>query len=101
MTGKLVVLTEAAKADVKGIARWYGRQRAGLRAQFRASVRATISSIGAHPEVLRLFHLDARRASIDGFPHGVFFLVEAERVVVFAIKHPSQHPSSWQSRLPA
>lgn len=61
-------------------------------------MRTTIKSIGARPEALQVVHKGARRAAIDGFPHGVFYRVADNEVVVFAVKHPSQHPNTWQSR---
>ena len=94
-----VVLTASAKADVKGIARWYRRQRPGHDRAFRSALGATLRSIGAMPETRQVIHSDARRATIEGFPHGVFYRLTPDQVVVFAVKHPSQHPSSWQSRM--
>lgn len=40
-----------------------------------------------------------RRAVVRRFPYVIFYDVEPERIVVYAVFHCSQDPSKWKARL--
>jgi plasmid stabilization system protein ParE len=42
---------------------------------------------------------DYRRALVRRFPYVIFYVVEAERIVVYAVFHCSQDPAKWKARL--
>ncbi|MEN9663527.1 MAG: hypothetical protein RL324_2476 [Verrucomicrobiota bacterium] len=41
----------------------------------------------------------ARRALLRKFPHRVLYLIEGERIVVFAVMHHRREESNWRDRL--
>jgi plasmid stabilization system protein ParE len=42
--------------------------------------------------------VDLRRALVRRFPYAVFYEVEPERIVVYAVFHCSQDPDKWKAR---
>jgi plasmid stabilization system protein ParE len=41
---------------------------------------------------------EVRRAGFRRFPYGLFFIIDAEEVRVFACFHASRDPRRWQAR---
>lgn len=87
-----VVLTPEARADVVEAASWY-RNR---------SVRAALTRIEAHPtaNIIVEAKSGARRALLRKFPRRVLYLVEGERIVVFAVMSHHRDDPTWRERLP-
>jgi plasmid stabilization system protein ParE len=78
---------------------WYERQSPGLGLEFLRSVEAIIDSIQRHPQMYPAVLPDYRRALVRRFPYGVFYQVEPERIVIYAVFHCSQDPDLWKARL--
>jgi plasmid stabilization system protein ParE len=89
-----------AKADVRLAARRYELQRSGLGREFVAEVDAAVNRLGENPFQYQVLHREARRAIVHRFPYGVFYRVEARRIVVFCVIHLHQDTAVWQSRVP-
>lgn len=77
---------------------WYESRQLGLGDDFLVAVEDAIEDLREHPERYRRVHGDVRRALIRRFPYGVFYLVEAERIVVIAVFHARRDPRVWQDR---
>jgi len=92
-------LTPEAKADLFEARDWYEAQRPGWGAVFNRSVEACFERICRMPQSFRAVHGEVRRAPLRRFPHGVFYWVEDERIVVFAIWHGRRDPKGWRERL--
>jgi plasmid stabilization system protein ParE len=43
-------------------------------------------------------HGETRRATVQGYPYGVFYLAEPGSVVVLAVTHHGRHPRRWRGR---
>ena len=91
-----VVWTPEASADLDEAMLWQESPR-GSRQSLSRRVDATVSAIADNPLQFALRHREIRRARVHGFPYGVFFLVEATRVVI-ACFHARRNPRGWQSR---
>jgi plasmid stabilization system protein ParE len=50
------------------------------------------------PEQLKAVEGEVRRAGFRRFPHGLFFVITAGEVRVFACFHASRDPRRWQER---
>lgn len=87
-----------AEADLEDAARWYEQRRGGLGKEFLDEVLRTLGTIEGNPELYARVHGDIRRAMLNRFPFGVFYLIESEGVVVVAVLHASRDPARWKER---
>ncbi len=93
-----LVVRRKARAEFDEAFDWYGRQRAGLGAQFAEKVQAVFDSISARPELHATVFRDVRKALVRPFPYSVIYRIRAGRVVVLAVFHNKRNPKSWQFR---
>jgi len=68
------------------------RQRAGLGDEFLAAVQSAMGDVVAHPTRYPGIHRDTRRALVRRFPHGIFYRLYGEVVVVVACMHGRRDP---------
>ena len=94
------IITADAEAEITEAADWYHRRRAGLGADFRAAVRATLATVRADPLRFPLVLRSAHAALLQRFPYQITFTVDDDAVVVFACTHQRRDPQSWMDRLP-
>jgi plasmid stabilization system protein ParE len=97
MSVELVIRPEA-EADTLKAFRWYNEQVPGLGQEFLAEVEAAVEHIRANPEASRKVYREFRRVLTRRFPYAVFYSVQAERAVVFAILHTARDPRLWRQR---
>jgi plasmid stabilization system protein ParE len=95
---KEIRLREEAEADLSEAANWYQQQQRGLGYEFLDEVLVLLQSIQDHPLAYPIVHREVRRALTNRFPFGVFYRVEFELIIVFAIMHASRNPGRWQRR---
>ena len=93
-----VVFRPEARDEVDEAFAWYERQRPGLGEEFLAAVREVLDRIQENPEIYAVAYRDVRRGLTGRFPYGVFYRVEAARIVVLAVYHGRRDPRSWQER---
>lgn len=87
-----------ARADIEGAYGWYERQRPELGKNFVRAVDAVLAAVRYHPEIYARVHGEIRRATVPGYPYGVFYLAEPDAVVVLAVTHHKRHPRHWRRR---
>ncbi|MCG8404513.1 MAG: type II toxin-antitoxin system RelE/ParE family toxin [Phycisphaerales bacterium] len=97
MTYKIVFRPEA-ELELAGAYGWYEERRRGLGEDQLDSVESVVESICEKRESYPVVHLGIRRAFLQRFPYGIFYLVEDEHVVVLAVFHASRDPRHWQIR---
>lgn len=97
MTYRLLVRRQA-KSDLRRAARWYELQRPGLGRDFVAQVEAALERVTANPQQYQVLHRDIRRAIPRKFPFGVFYRIDGNNIIVFAIIHLHQDPAAWRER---
>jgi len=88
------------KADIREAMKWYNARREGLGAEFRLCVERAIDNIVRFPEGSPLAHRNLRRAFIQRFPYGIFYIVEETRIVVTGVIHERRSPGVWKRRHP-
>lgn len=91
-------LRPEAEADVSEAAHWYELQRSDLGSEFLDEVLRTLSSISERPELYPVVHGSVRRAMINRFPFGIFYLSDNSEQIVLAVMHGSRDPSRWKDR---
>lgn len=88
----------SAQIEAESAISFYEGRRRGLGAQLRAAIELTIERIGAHPESGREVISGVRRAVVPKFKYRVLYVVEADRLVVIGIYHPSQSDADLTDR---
>jgi len=84
--------------DLHEASAWYEAEVEGLGRDF---VRAVDEAIHAAAQLSMRFpdvHRGVRRVLVKRFPYGVYFRVEQEQLIVFAIMHLHRDPGRWQQR---
>ena len=93
-----LVIRRQAKADLRRSARWYERQLFGLGRDFVAEVDAVVDRIVENPLQYQIIYRDIRRAQTHRFPYGLFYRIDGDTVILFAIVHLHRNQSIWKDR---
>ena len=93
-----LVLRPEAESDIAEAAEWYDQQRAGLSLQFRVALDNTFASIEENPRLHAQAYRNLRRALVRRFPYGVFYVPQAEGLIVVAVLHTVRDPRLWRVR---
>ncbi len=70
----------------------------GLGDAFADEIEAGVQKILAAPLTWRLLEDDVRRYLIHRFPYGIYYTIENDLVVIWAVKHLHRDPDYWQQR---
>lgn len=94
----LVTFRRAARAEFIEAAAWYEAQRPNLGVEFVTEIERCVALAAEQPQLYAVVHKGLRRVTTERFPYGVYFRVDAQRVVVLAVFHGSRDPAIWQRR---
>src|SRR5689334_20408954 len=97
MSNALFVRSEASQ-DIRRAFAWYEQKNQGLGLEFLRSVDACMAGIARNPFAFPIAHQEIRRSVLRKFPYPVFYVPEAERVVVLACLHHRRNPTEWMER---
>jgi plasmid stabilization system protein ParE len=97
VTRTLIVRAEA-EADLAASRLWYEEQHKGLGASFIAEVDATFRRVEANPAAFAFVRSKLRRALVQRFPFGVFYVLTEQHIVVVAVLHAARDPRLWGKR---
>jgi plasmid stabilization system protein ParE len=78
--------------------RYYNRQVPGLGDAFADEIEAGIDFILKNPQLNRLIQDAVRRYLVHRFPYGIYYTIEKDVVVIWAVKHLRREPDYWQKR---
>lgn len=87
-----------ADAEFLAAARYYEAQAENLGLDFIAAVERTYQRLAAFPESGHPFGSRLRRALVPGFPYGLVYRVESERLFIIAVAHLHRRPGYWRIR---
>ncbi len=93
-----VRIREEAEVDLSDAAIWYEQQRAGLGQEFLDRTLSVLESLPDHPTQYPIVYNNVRRALLGRFPFGIFYGVENEFILIYAVMHARRHPRRWQGR---
>jgi toxin ParE1/3/4 len=96
---KVIVLHRVRPAILEA-AQWYEDQRPGLGGEFLAAVDGAVLAIAGSPHRFPIVYHDARRAQLERFPYGVFYVLRHEVIHVFAVSPLAASPRKWQRAKP-
>jgi toxin ParE1/3/4 len=96
-----VSLTPEARADITRAAEWYRERSIQAAEQFLLALAVAFARIESQPTSQVIVDADtgARRALLRKFPHRVLYLIDGERVIIFAIMPHHRHNAAWRDRL--
>ena len=75
---------------------WYENQVTGLGDDFLDEVAQAYRCILEHPAAWREMARGVRRYLLRRFPYGVYYKVEKDLVLIYAITHLHRHPDAWK-----
>jgi toxin ParE1/3/4 len=91
-------LRPLAKDDLRQAFGWYEERRPGLGESFLASVESALLTIQQFPKIHPRVASTVRRASLSGFPFGIFYRADEDTIFVLAILHNARNPEHWKRR---
>ena len=91
MKRELVVRDEVF-ADASEAADWYDQRLDGLGERFLLALHEGIASIQDAPFQYPIHTRSIRRARIERFPYGVYFVANESSVTVLAVMHLMRNP---------
>jgi plasmid stabilization system protein ParE len=89
---------EEALAEYIAAGQYYNRQVPGLGDAFMDEIEAGVGRILSAPLRWRVIEEDVRRVLVRRFPYGIYYSVESDRVVIWAVKHLHRNTDYWQGR---
>ena len=96
---RLVEFHPQAQDELISAARYYEANAANLGVAFIRSVQYTASTLLEFPERGRRFGNRLRRVLVPGFPYGLLYKSEPERIYIVAVAHLSRRPGYWRDRV--
>jgi plasmid stabilization system protein ParE len=98
MSRELIIRPDA-EADLTEAFEWYEARVPGLGLEFIRTVDSLFNSITRNPQAYPVVYKSIRRALTRKFPYEVFFMVDADSVVILAVFHAKRNPQRWQERI--
>lgn len=98
-------VSEAARDEINGIARWYDTQPSRYGSEFLDEVQAALLAIERNPWLCSLAedgrpgHED-REYYIQRFKQRVIFMIIGDDVFLLTVVHASRREGSWHRNLP-
>lgn len=83
---------------MQGARRWYDEQQPELGAEFLHSVEASFARIERAPELYSAVDEETRRAPVRRFPFVIYYEIEPDAIVIYAVWHYRRDPQGWRQR---
>ena len=88
-----------AQAELISAARFFEGQTVNLGLKFIRTIQRASQGIPAFPNRGRRFGGHLRRLLVPGFPYGLLYRVEPDRIFILAVMHLHRRPGYWRSRV--
>ncbi len=98
MTYQIIVRPEAAR-EIQDAFDWYEEKSEGLGLEFLRAADACLASVKRSPLASPIVHEQIRRALLRKFPYALFYLAQADSLIVLACFHVKRHPVDWMRRI--
>jgi toxin ParE1/3/4 len=89
---------DEALAEYVAAGQYYNQQVPGLGDAFADEIEAGVRKILFGPEVWRVVEGDVRRFLVERFPYGIYYTIENDMIIIWAVKHLHRDPDYWQER---
>jgi plasmid stabilization system protein ParE len=94
-----IIIKPSAQLDIDDAFIWYETALDNLGFEFLLSLDASIQSISRNPLVAGYAYLQVRSINLSRFPYSLYYITEADRVVVLAVLHHSRNPDKLRKRV--
>lgn len=91
-----IIFRSSAQCDLADAYRWYEEQQPGLGANFIDELDKVEHLISDNPELFAKVRGEVRRAILNKFPYGVFYVVHPDFISVIAVLHHARNPEAWR-----
>lgn len=88
-----------ALEEYLGAVSYYSGMSPRLAESFIKAVESGIESVLRFPEAWQIVEEDVRRHLINRFPFGIYYCIEGDRILIYAVMHMSRQPNYWKSRI--
>ena len=78
------------RADLSEAINWYEDQRPGLGMEFAADFLAHYRRLARDAQLYAVRFADVRRANLDRFPYGLFYVIRPPEIWLLAVLHASR-----------
>ncbi len=95
MSARLII-RKAAEAQITEAYNWYEKKRTSLGNDFLRAIDESLVTIELNPQAFQLKYKNIRAIYTKRFPYGVFYLIDKQKIIVFAVFHLSQNPRRWK-----
>jgi plasmid stabilization system protein ParE len=92
-------ITEDAHNDIQNVSEWYEEQQKGLGKRFMISVKDCINLIVKNPFAFAEFFSQIRKANTKKFPYSLYYIIEENVAIIFAVIHLSRNDKVWKERI--
>lgn len=93
-----VIWSDEAKAEFYEAERWYAEISVHLSEEFVQAVEKSVQLIAESPLRFPIVYRERRRSGVRRFPYGLFYQIEADRILLIACFHGKRNPRRWQRR---
>jgi len=95
---RIVEFHPEAEAELVSAARYYEEHAENLGVDLLAAVQRSYLRLLEFPESGHPFGLRLRRVLVPGFPYGLIYRAEADRILIVAVAHLHRRPGYWRRR---
>ena len=88
-----------ANIELDDALRYYDYQLAGLGFRFFQEVDAAIERIRFMPEAWTKIGKRTRRCMLKSFPYALFYIAEADEILITAVAHLHRNPEQYKDRI--
>jgi toxin ParE1/3/4 len=98
MSLQLLIRPEA-EADLAEAFVYYESCQVGLGDAFLTSVKSSLDIALKQPDLYPRLYKNLHRVLTHRFPFGVFYLIDANQLIVIACLHVRRSPNAWRDRM--
>lgn len=91
-----IIIREKAEKQIHQIYEWYEEKREFLGDDFLVEIENSVKILELNPEAFQVKFKSIRVIYTKHFPFGIFYSIEKQKVIIFAIFHVSQNPNLWK-----
>lgn len=92
-----LVINPFAEIDLKVAHEWYNLQKENLGNEFLSEIGKIIKLIKANPHQFSIKQKNIHKAVLKRFPFTIFYTIQNNLIIVFAVFHNSRNPIVWKS----
>lgn len=96
---KPVVFLTSARNDLRSEKSYYRKIAPELARRLQTAVEQAVQNMSQQPLLMEPKEFEVRRWPVgDGFPHGVLYRDNENKIIILSVFHPKRDPDIWQER---